>query len=301
MTSMSAVCSGDAKVLTFAPYARQPGRKLPSGAQLALRPIAPADWLIASRERQMRLAEKARLMADCPDLVFQALPGSDAAQAEALEMICRHLRISSRTGGSMAPLDAAARQVEEDLCLLQATDGHYRLTAASVASPSYWRLADKIGRELVDIHDPVPALRARIGARMRRFFHKLPPGRIFLRGNWFIHASGALFRLPEDLRPPQIGEPFALERLYLRCERQTLRRLPASGAVLFTIRVYLDPLAALAERPALAADLREALHGDEWAAAVKLREVHAWREPLLAWLASCASCQPRAAGGSPSL
>ena len=286
----------DAKPLTFAPYARRPGQKPSSGPQLGLRPIEAADWLIESREREGRLAEKARLMAHSPALVFQALPGSEAAQEEALAMICAHLRIPCPAVEPSAALDAAARLVEEDLCLLETIDGSFRLTAASVASPSYWRLGDKMGQELLDIHDPVPALRERIGTRMRGFFHKLPSGRIFMRGNWFIHASEALFRLPGDLRPPLAGEPFAVERLYLRCERQTLRRLPKSGAVLFTIRVYVDPLAALAERPDLAADLHAALRDDEWAAAVKLREVQAWREPLLAWLASCASPPSRRRG-----
>lgn len=286
----------DAKALTFAPYARRPGQKPSSGPQLGLRPIEAADWLIDSPERERRLAGKARLMAHSPALVFQALPGSEAAQTEALEMISGHLGIRSPATESSAALDAAARLVEEDLCVLEMIDGSYRLTAASVASPSYWRLADKIGKELLDIHDPVPALRERIGTRIREFFHKLPAGRIFMRGNWFIHASKTLFRLPEDLCPPAASEPFAVERLYLRCERQTLRRLPNSGAVLFTIRVYVDPLAALAQRPDLAADLHAALRDDEWAAAVKLREVQAWRKPLLAWLASCASPPSRRRG-----
>ena len=152
-------------------------------------------------------------MARCPELVFQAMPGSEAAQAEALEMVRSHLGLPSPAVESSAPLDAAARMVEEDLCLLQLTDGEYRLTAASVASPSYWRLADKLGKELLDIHNPVPELRTRIGARMRQFFHKLPAGRIFMRGNWFIHASDRLFRLPEHLCPPRAGEPLALGAL----------------------------------------------------------------------------------------
>ena len=232
-------------------------------------------------------------MAQRPELVFQALPGSEGAQAEALEMIRGHLRMhlhiddAAANPQALAPLDAAARMVEEDVCLLQRVDDEYRLTAASVASPSYWRLADKLGKELLDIHDPVPALRVRIGERMRQFFHALPHGRIFMRGNWFIHASDQLFRLPEDLRTPRADEPMALERLFLRCERQTLRRLPESGAVLFTIRVYLNPLAELATQPTLAADLLDAL-ADEWAATVKMREVLAWRTPLLRWLADVA-------------
>jgi hypothetical protein len=37
----------------------------------------------------------------------------------------------------------------------------------------------------------------------------------------------------------------ALDRMHLRVERQTIRRLPKAGAVLFTIRVSLDPLRAV--------------------------------------------------------
>ena len=110
-------------MLAFTPYARQPGQKPASGPQFGLRPISAADWLIASAERDTRLAEKERLMARCPELVFQALPGSEAAQAEALELIRGHLCLPSPAGPSRAPLDAAARMVEEDLCLLQLIDG----------------------------------------------------------------------------------------------------------------------------------------------------------------------------------
>jgi hypothetical protein len=44
----------------------------------------------------------------------------------------------------------------------------------------------------------------------------------------------------------------------LRVERQTLRRLPRSGAVVFTIRVYLTPLKELGRGEAgrLAAAIR---------------------------------------------
>ncbi|TIU21709.1 MAG: DUF3445 domain-containing protein, partial [Mesorhizobium sp.] len=43
---------------------------------------------------------------------------------------------------------------------------------------------------------------------------------------------------------------------FIRVERQTLRKLPVSRDILFTIRIHLDPLAVLArhpDKPALAA------------------------------------------------
>ena len=48
------------------------------------------------------------------------------------------------------------------------------------------------------------------------------------------------------------------ERVRVRVERQTLRRLPRTGAIVFTIRVYLTPLADLGpgEAERLAAAIR---------------------------------------------
>ena len=46
-----------------------------------------------------------------------------------------------------------------------------------------------------------------------------------------------------------ITEQNAGERLFLRVERQTLRRLPDSGAVLFGIRVHVYPLADAVTTP----------------------------------------------------
>jgi hypothetical protein len=45
----------------------------------------------------------------------------------------------------------------------------------------------------------------------------------------------------------------------LRVERQTLRRLPRSGAIVFTIRVYMMPLAELG--PGEAGRLAAAIRG----------------------------------------
>ena len=36
---------------------------------------------------------------------------------------------------------------------------------------------------------------------------------------------------------------------FIRVERQTLRKLPSSRDILFTIRIHLDPLAVLARHP----------------------------------------------------
>ena len=221
-----------------------------------------------------------------PDTVCQTLPDSQAAQTEVLRLVRVHLGLPPHDEcAAAAPLAVAARLVEEDLCVMQPRGGGYTLTAASVASPSYWRLADKLGKELLDIHEDVAGLRARIGERMRHFFRELPPERVYLRGNWFVHASGEPFRAPEHLAPMGGCQPSpgAVEHLFLRCERQTVRRLPHTGAVLFTIRVFLNPLADLAAHPRLAADILAAF-GQPGVLDYKTRAVASRRTELLAWL-----------------
>ena len=47
----------------------------------------------------------------------------------------------------------------------------------------------------------------------------------------------------------------AIEQHHFRSERQTLRRLPRSGAVVFTIRTYFEPVTKIAEEDGVPARL----------------------------------------------
>ena len=273
--------------MTFTPYARALAAAPPAaGPRMGLRPIPVRDWLTRCADHEGYMTAKRRRMDARPETVFQALPESLDAQAETLRLV--QARVGGNADRSRAPLDAAARLVEEDLCLMQARADRYWLTAGSVASPSYWRLADKLGKELLDIHAPVRHLRERIGARMRHFFRTLAPGRVYLRGNWFLHASGEPFRGPEHLSEAPAPGAQGVQGVFLRCERQTLRRLPQTGAVLFTIRVFLNPLADLAAHPVLAADLRDALSRTD-VLQYRTHAIPTRRSAVLAWLREVAA------------
>ena len=148
-------------------------------------------------------------------------------------------------------LAEAARAGWEDLCLLQPDgDGQYRLTAGAVAFPTDWRLADKMGLPLTAIHAPIHGYAEQLAAGVDHFCRTLAPGPIFGRANWFIVADAGWRYLPEDAPAARFAHVTAAnagETLFVRCERQTLRRLPRTGAVLFTIGVYvarLDRLSA---------------------------------------------------------
>lgn len=49
------------------------------------------------------------------------------------------------------------------------------------------------------------------------------------------------------------------EMIMLRTERQTLRRLPKTGAILFTIRTYTTPVVKLAQEPGVPGRLASAV------------------------------------------
>ena len=60
-------------------------------------------------------------------------------------------------------------------------------------------------------------------------------------------------------RLEKVETPATAETLYLRTERQTLRRLPRTGAIVFTIRVYQTRLAELVKEPGVPGRIASAI------------------------------------------
>jgi hypothetical protein len=124
--------------------------------------------------------------------------------------------------------------------VMQSDDqGKYRLVAASVCSPSDWRLEEKLGATMAEVHGPIPRLNDEIGDQIDRFFTRLPTDRLIQRFNWSLMPHPDLMSRDEWQVDP------ASDRLWYRAERQSLRRLPRSGAIAFTIRVHICELTAL--------------------------------------------------------
>lgn len=279
----------------FDPAAVVTGR--PFRLTLGLRPLDPADWLEVDRDREPDLAEKRRLLSERFADVVATLPEGDSASAEVLAMVVAHL---DRHHGLTAvpepgchPVDAAGRSVSEDLCVLTRSPDGWRLVAASVCFPSRWRLADKIGRTVGAIHEPVPGYES-IAAATDAFFDRLTVERPMWRTNWSILESPQLFQAPaagplEEAGTGGRGSEGRVRdpgQLTMRVERQTLRRLPESGAAVFTIRTHRIPLAELvSRRPAAAADLAATLRTVP-PATIRYKGWGRFMRPMLDWLES---------------
>jgi len=196
--------------------------------------LSEADWLQPDPDLQAR----ARAFADWPEGI-ELTPDAAAPGHELAAML-----------GVEGALAQAACAAHEDMCLLTKAreDDCYRLIGAAVAWPSDWHPADKIGLALRALHAPIAGYEEQLADGVDRFMDTLRPGMIFGRCNWFIAATPA--RRWIEPRPP--GEAFAHvtphnagEALFVRSERQTLRRLPQTGAIVFTIGIYVEPLGAL--------------------------------------------------------
>jgi hypothetical protein len=246
---------------------------------IGLKPLDLADWIEVDGNLSAYLAEKRRLYAEMPEKVFVEELETRAAQQEVLDLLTAHLparfpRTHRLAGGAAevegippstlapppdAPLVAASLLVQEDLILMRKGEDGWRLAAGSLCFPSSWTLTEKFGKPLHRIHIPVPGFGpgSRPDELIARMFDGLQ-GQAMERFNWSIQAGGALYHPLSNLqrddrattRPSKFPDPTAIDAgAFIRVERQTLRKLPVSRDVLFTIRIHLDPLAVLARHP----------------------------------------------------
>ena len=250
---------------------------------MGTRSLPEQDWLIADGSRAEELALKDRLLRSARDEVSVCLPGAEAAATEAAELVARATGVD--LDRARPPLEAAALVVQEDLCVLLARDGRWRLEAGVVCFPSMWRLSDKLGLPITAIHARVPAYEDELARRVDTFLDRLRPDRPVWRRNWFVHDSPDLHLLEAPPPRPDLRIP---DDLWLRSERQTLRRLAESDGVLFTIRTQQVPLSVLAERPDVAARLAAVVAG--WSPElIGYRHAEPWRGELLRWLTELVS------------
>jgi len=223
------------------------------------------------------------------------------------------------------PMTVAALLVQDDLAvLLEGSDGRYYLQAGAIVVPGTWRLEDKAGMPLDEIHESghVPLYRERLHLSLGRFMKRLAVEKPVVRNNYTFQVVDPTTNRPDDEKlvdkdelgwaRTMMGEEFpdngitrhgeyrrelenlvTPEMMVLRTERQTLRRLPKTGAVLFTIRTYITPVVSLVREPGVPSRLASAVRS--WPGVVaryKSREI--FGEVLLSYLDEWATKQATA-------
>ncbi len=230
-------------------------------------PLAPEDWLHVDEDHaaQMALRDALILGPEREDLGPAVMTaGGEAAAAElseavAEEVVARHGArresgaVVRRDGVRVAlegdPMAVAGRLAQEDFLVMEKPEGaaEHVLTAGVLCFPAHWRLDEKIGRPLPRIHLPVTEYPGALARKVQRFFDGVKPGRPLMRANWHFAAS------PEIVTPAHEAEKLAnySRRLaadgpaWLRVERQTVLRLPRTGATVFGVRTLMSDVEGL--------------------------------------------------------
>ncbi|KAF9258169.1 hypothetical protein L218DRAFT_974977 [Marasmius fiardii PR-910] len=227
----------------------------------------------------------------------------------------------------------AALLVQDDLALMvEGTDGKYYFQGGAICVPGAFY---KIGLPLDEIHiaGHVPQFQEKLQNSLERFFKRMPVHKPVIRNNYFMQIvkpenMRRKGTVPTDVPPRKEDEDLvdplelawsittngnedtfthglpahpdsepivAPENLQFRTERQTLRRLPLSGAILFTIRTYLVPVTELGKEPGVPARLASAVRS--WPEGIgKYKGKKNYENVLLEYLDKCAEKQ-RMAGG----
>lgn len=235
---------------------------------IGLLQLDPARWIEPDSDLAYHLTEKRKLFAEHGDQVFRAEPGTEEAQQEILDALTnylpsRHPAIYRRDGNVMEmaghsidladqnlpPLVRAGLMVQDDLVIMRKAENGWRLAAAFLAFPSSWSLANKFGKVMGEVHAPVPdfAGGSRNADLIDRMFDNLSPARFVVRWNWSVNWGYRLYRPAAE--PASETKDVPPEDAFIRVERQTLRKMPISGDILFTIRIYLDPVTAIMAQP----------------------------------------------------
>ncbi|KAF7717496.1 Uncharacterized protein PECH_007950 [Penicillium ucsense] len=266
----------DWDVHSFNPIPYRPFRYGPTySVTMGLRSMKWDEWIELDNQYLKYHSERNRRIAERGEKCFGTAPEAMDGAIELLEELCEYLPEryptmfqKTPTGISNAltgetfditqrplpedPMATAARLIQDDLAIMvERADGEYYLLAGAILLAGFWRFRDKFGMPLSEIHTSgdVPQYQEKLQRGMRNFFRRLKPEEPMLRNNYFIqvddnlawsHSIGS--EDSETVSWNTAAKNKAVEHHFFRSERQSLRRLPRSGVVVFTIRTYFEPV-----------------------------------------------------------
>lgn len=210
-----------------------------------MRPVV-GPWLFCDAVYGAQMKERRRLLAQRRDDVYAQTAGGIAAAQSFLDAALAVLpegferdkdRVTCPDGQRVtldrdAPLLSIGQMLQQDICILEKRGAEHVLTGAVLCFPASWTLAQKIGKPLVRIHDPVEEYDGSIAARVQRMFDGVQVGRPLWRANALRYEDAALYQPRAEHDPRPVGQPDAP---YIRSERQTILRLETPQAVAFVI------------------------------------------------------------------
>ncbi|KAH3666095.1 hypothetical protein OGAPHI_004284 [Ogataea philodendri] len=185
------------------------------------------------------------------------------------------------------PLVLVSKMAKEDFYIVEkCDDGEFRLTAAAVPFPGgSFGVGEKIGKTVDAIHDVVPYYAEKLRTSMLRFFDKMAPADPVERASFYISWDHKLFlnNIYAMKEGDKVDSSILPTEFNVRVERQTLRRLPKSKAIVFTNHPIFYSIEEMKDEPLIPSLLRKIL--DEAPDKVmKYKNFDCFREHLVPYL-----------------
>lgn len=255
---------------------------------IALMKFDPDYWVELEKNYFTTMAARKELLKKHPDRVLFNNPGSELACRELMEMLLQFTCIRYPKYFSMSesksvlynrllntetnldttsPLQVIFDNIPEDygIMLRNENDGLYYLRAAMVCSSVGWDIGQHRDEPLRMIHTHVPDYASKMAFSMDRFFAKMPVDQPIQRCSWSLEDHAPLFSSPvvvPDWKRSAFDaekEKLTIDDIKLRCDWQTLRRLPLSSAIVFNFKAVFTPITELREEPYIPALLLRVL------------------------------------------
>ena len=234
----------------------------PFRLNMGLRSLEPSEWLEDGEDLLTQIPERVQLTQSSRDVVYQVLPGYEAAIGDLVSRIVTNLKefhgdsytfsessithIPSQVSVPLGTEDALlniASIIGEDLVVLSREDNEWKIVAGAVIFPSRWKLSEKIGKGMDAVHTPVPGFAQALAPFMTATFDKITADRPVWRKNWSLHSTADLHQ------PTSINKPAQPSDYWWRNERQTLTRSSVGEFLFFTIRNRAEPLSWITNEP----------------------------------------------------
>ncbi|GAA5919541.1 hypothetical protein JCM6882_002909 [Rhodosporidiobolus microsporus] len=254
---------------------------LPGHHAAALEGLCEICSFLSVRFPLLFKVERASYDADKPETHGDSVVGKESGAIIAVETCITgekfdFRQIEEEEGPEWNPMRVAGLLLEDGvIVLVEDEQGQYRFQASSMCTSGFWRLKDKIGMTLDEIHfsGAVPNYAEKYQKAINKFFAGMKEEKFFERNNYFFQVDEKLGwseatngteevfdhtdkKPREEQFKPEGGhtQPRAatdINQIHFRTERQSMRRLPKSRAILFTTRSYLFPVTDLADEPGI--------------------------------------------------
>ncbi|MDU8926495.1 DUF3445 domain-containing protein [Alisedimentitalea sp. MJ-SS2] len=216
-------------------------------------PLDKADWITVDDAYNGQMEERGRLIREARDAVIALEESARPAAEELLDEVIRAAlekpgfayknKVMMRPDGGAVKVDRAdplgtlGQLVQEDFCILEKQGDEHVLTGAVLCFPASWSLDEKFMKPLIGIHVPVASYDDNIARRVQRLFDGVRVERPMWRFNVLWYADATLHQPRREAN--RRAERGAHEAQFLRSEKQTIRRLPETEAVVFGIHTYV--------------------------------------------------------------